>query len=48
MVVLVVVIILFAAFNTVFSYLEDRKALNTTVTIYWMLVLMYWLSREVE
>ena len=46
--VLIAVIVIFAALNMVCAAIDDKKALRMCVVIYWMLVLMYWLTRGLE
>ena len=48
MAVLIAVIVIFAALNMVCAAIDDKKALRLCVFIYWMLVLMYGLTRGLE
>ena len=48
MIILYVAITLIAVVNMTFSAIDAKDALRISTLIYWMLVLIYWLTREIE
>ena len=48
MIILCIAITLIAVVNMTFSAIDAKDALRISTLIYWMLVLIYWLTREIE